>query len=421
MSNFVDEAQIHAKGGDGGAGSVSFRREAHVAKGGPDGGDGGRGGNVYLEASYNEVSLLQFKDHPHKRAENGGHGKGAKRHGKTGADTIVSVPIGTVVKDLSGKVLADLPNQNDRFLCAAGGRGGRGNASFLSNKLRAPGFSEQGEEGEECWLNLELKLLADVGIIGFPNSGKSTLISKISAAKPKIANYPFTTLEPNLGVVKLSNFSQSNKDLGEIVIADIPGLIEGASEGKGLGHRFLRHVERARILLVLLDLAEPTQSPAKQYDVLLNELSNYNPQLLERPRLIVGSKRDAHAEEEKIDIDVDIEISSFFGTNLNLLVKRLGEMVTSEKSMQQRVDLSIPVVHRPLGDGISITKDGHMFIVHGREAIRAVAVSDINDPDALVYIHQRLKRIGVDKMLRRAKCQQGDTVVIGDFQFTYEL
>ncbi len=420
MSNFIDEAQIHAKGGDGGAGSVSFRREAHVAKGGPDGGDGGRGGSVYLEASYNEVSLLKFKDHPHRRAEDGGHGKGAKRHGKTGEDASVSVPIGTVIKDLSGKVLADLSNQGDRFLCAAGGRGGRGNASFLSNKLRAPAFSEQGEEGEERWLNLELKLLADVGIIGFPNSGKSTLISKISAAKPKIANYPFTTLEPNLGVVRLGKFSQGNKDLEEIVVADIPGLIEGASDGKGLGYRFLRHVERARILLILLDVTASDHTPAQQYDILLKELAHYNAQLLERPRLVVGSKFDAY-QDESIDIDLDIEVSSFIGKNLDVLIKRLGEMVFEEKSTQRTLNPSVPVLHKPLGDGIKIVKEGSSFVVYGREAVRAVAVSDINDRDALAYIQQRLKRIGVDKMLRRAKCQPGDTVVIGDFQFTYEL
>src|SRR4051794_29445058 len=248
MSGFVDEAQLHIKAGDGGAGSVSFRREAHVAKGGPDGGDGGKGGDVWLVADRNVPSLLGFKDHPFRRADNGVHGTSKKAHGRNGGDTIVPVPEGTVIRDQEGTVLADLVREGDRWLAAAGGRGGRGNASFLSNRRRAPGFAEQGEVGEERWLGLELRLLADVALVGFPNAGKSTLISRISAAKPKIADYPFTTLEPHLGVVRLD-------DGFEMIVADIPGLIEGASEGRGLGHRFLRHVERARVLVVLVDLA----------------------------------------------------------------------------------------------------------------------------------------------------------------------
>src|SRR6478672_6026864 len=249
MSGFVDECNINVRGGDGGAGCVSTRREAHVPLGGPDGGDGGAGGDVWLVADRNIASLLAFRDHPHRRADNGVHGQGKRRHGAGGADTLVSVPEGTVVRDHeSGLVLADLVHQGDRFLAAAGGRGGRGNARFLSNRRRAPSFAEQGEAGEERWLRLELKLVADVALVGFPNVGKSTLISVISAAKPKIADYPFTTLEPNLGVVRMDEGD-------EIVVADIPGLIEGASEGRGLGHQFLRHVERARALALLLDLS----------------------------------------------------------------------------------------------------------------------------------------------------------------------
>ena len=246
MSAFVDEAQVHVKGGNAGAGSVSFRREAHVAKGGPDGGDGGAGGDVCLVADRNVASLLGFRDHPHRRAGNGSHGMGKARHGKAGSDLEVPVPEGTVVRDASGAVLADLVSAGDRWLAARGGQGGRGNARFLSNRRRAPSFAEQGELGEERWLDLELKLLADVALVGFPNAGKSTLISRISAAKPKVADYPFTTLEPHLGVVRFQDH--------EFVVADIPGLIEGASEGRGLGHRFLRHIERARALVVLVDL-----------------------------------------------------------------------------------------------------------------------------------------------------------------------
>ncbi|MDP1795535.1 MAG: GTPase ObgE, partial [Acidimicrobiales bacterium] len=246
-SSFVDTAQVHVKAGNGGAGSVSFRREAHVPRGGPDGGDGGDGGDVWLVADRNTASLLAFRDHPHRAGQSGVHGQGRAKHGKRGEECIALVPVGTVVKAADGEVLADLDTDGMRYLAAKAGEGGRGNARFLQNKRRAPAFAEQGEVGEERWLDLELKLMADVALVGFPNAGKSTFISAVSAARPKIADYPFTTLEPNLGVVRL--------DGREMVIADIPGLIEGASEGKGLGHQFLRHIERARALLVLVDLA----------------------------------------------------------------------------------------------------------------------------------------------------------------------
>src|SRR6202046_2599926 len=258
MSGFVDEAQLHVKAGDGGAGAVSFRREAHVAKGGPDGGDGGHGGSVWLVADRNVASLYGFRDHPHRRATSGTHGMGKGRHGKGGSDLEVSVPEGTVVRNANGEVIADLIAEGNRWLAAQGGQGGRGNAKFLSNRRRAPSFAEQAERGEERWLDLELKLMADVALVGFPNAGKSTLISRISAAKPKIADYPFTTLEPHLGVVRF--------DEHELVVADIPGLIEGASEGRGLGHRFLRHIERARALVILVDLVAADGMPAAEQE-----------------------------------------------------------------------------------------------------------------------------------------------------------
>src|SRR3954471_12904766 len=283
MAGFVDESGLNVRGGDGGAGCVSMLREAHVAKGGPDGGDGGKGGDVWLVADRNVASLLAFRDHPHRRATNGAHGSGKKKHGHGGDDLIVHVPEGTVVLDRDGTVLADLVNQGDRWLAAAGGRGGKGNARFLSNKRRAPMFAEQGEVGEEHWLNLELKLMADVALVGFPNVGKSTLISRVSAAKPKIADYPFTTLEPNLGVVRLD-------DGYEYVVADIPGLIEGASEGRGLGHRFLRHIERARALLLVVDLS--AEDPPADLATLRAELRAYDPSLAERASLVVATKAD---------------------------------------------------------------------------------------------------------------------------------
>src|SRR3954471_20937412 len=296
QSSFVDEVQVNLRGGDGGAGAISFRREPHVPKGGPDGGDGGTGGDIYLTADRNTASLLAFRDHPHRRAESGKHGSGGKRHGARGKDLVVSVPEGTVVRARDGDVLAYLVRHGDRLLAAKDGRGGRGNARFLSNARRAPGFAEQGEYGEEFWLRLEVKLLADAALVGFPNAGKSTLISAVSAAKPKIADYPFTTLEPNLGVVRFRDH--------EYVLADIPGLIEGAAEGKGLGHQFLRHVERARALVILLDLAAVDgTSPEEQERVLLRELGDYQPELLERPRLVLGSKADvATSDFERPDV-----------------------------------------------------------------------------------------------------------------------
>ena len=294
MPGFVDQAQLHARAGDGGAGSVSFRREAHVDRGGPDGGDGGHGGDVWLIASENEASLLGFKDHPFRRATNGGHGSGQKRHGARGKDIEVPLPVGTVVRDSDGDVVVDLAPAGTRFMIAEGGQGGRGNARFLSNRRRAPRSPSRASRASERWFDLELKLMADVALVGFPNAGKSTLISTVSAAKPKVADYPFTTLEPHLGVVRVGGAHDGT----EFVVADIPGLVEGAAGGRGLGHQFLRHIERARVLVVLLDLgATLVGGPpaAEQLRVLLAELEAYRPEMLERPALVVGSKADALA------------------------------------------------------------------------------------------------------------------------------
>ena len=339
-SSFVDESQVHVKGGNGGAGAVSFRREAHVSKGGPDGGDGGQGGSVYLEATTNLASLLSFVDHPHRRAGDGGHGGGKKRHGRNGDDLVVPVPVGTIVRHQNGDVLADLTLSGDRYLAAAGGRGGRGNARFLSNRLRAPAFAEQAELGEESWLNLELELMADVALVGFPNAGKSTLVSTISAAKPKIADYPFTTLEPHLGVVRVGGTSRQDPDAVEFVVADIPGLIEGASEGRGLGHKFLRHVERARVLLILADLGEDEgRAPGDQVRVLLDELGRHRPELAERPRLIVGSRADRRAAgpggsgaAPDPAFEPDLEISAVTGAGLAPLLARLVALVEQARA-----------------------------------------------------------------------------------------
>lgn len=428
MSGFVDECQLNVRGGDGGAGCVAFRREAHVAKGGPDGGDGGDGGDVWLVADRNVASLLAFRDHPHRRAANGVHGQGKRKHGANAADTIVHVPEGTVVLDRDHEVLADLVHHGDRWLAASGGRGGKGNARFLSNIRRAPSFAEQGEVGEERWLNLELKLMADVALVGFPNVGKSTLISRISAAKPRIADYPFTTLEPNLGVVRL-------EDGFEMVVADIPGLIEGAAEGRGLGHRFLRHVERARVLVLLVDLAggldgTTPQSPSEQVAVLEHELGAYRPELLTRPRLVVGSRADlvpgalgiaeSGAPSSTDDgLSFDCCVSAVTGAGLPRLVGLMADAVRLERSAEPEVEGF--VVHRPAPEGIRIEReDDGSYRVVGRAAERAVALSDLTNLEALDFAQARLKKLGVDKALARAGAREGDLVRIGGLTFEYE-
>jgi len=407
MSGFVDEAQLNVRGGDGGAGCVSFRREGPVAFGGPNGGDGGKGGDVWIVASRNVASLLAFRDHPHRRAHDGVHGSGKDQHGKRGADLEVFVPEGTVISDMySGELYADLAHHGDRWLAAPGGRGGRGNAKFASNRRRAPTFAEQGEHGTEQWLRLELKLMADVALVGFPNVGKSTLISVISAAKPKIADYPFTTLEPNLGVVRYADT--------EYVVADIPGLIEGASEGKGLGHQFLRHIERARALLIMVDLsAIDGVDPHEQQRVLLHELGEYRPELLERPRLVVGTKSDSAV----YDWDGD-QISSITNQGVRELVGRLASLVTEARAEQPETEGI--VIIRPQPEGARVERMGdHEFRLVGRQVERIVALNDVSTPEALSYIDHQLKRLSVPKLLTRAGASDGDIIWIAGFSFEY--
>ncbi|MFP3902245.1 MAG: GTPase ObgE [Acidimicrobiia bacterium] len=412
MSQFVDECNLHVKAGDGGAGAVSFRREAHVARGGPDGGDGGAGGDVWLVADNNIASLLSFRDQPFRRAGDGSHGKGRKRHGTSGAEAVVPVPEGTVVLDRDGTVLADLVHAGDRYRAAEGGRGGRGNARFLSNRRRAPGFAEQGEVGEERWLRLQLKLLADVALVGFPNVGKSTLISRISAARPKIAAYPFTTLEPHLGVVRLD-------DGYEYVVADIPGLIEGASEGRGLGHRFLRHIERARVLCVLLDLAPVAERPpAEQLEVLVDELRAYRPELLDRPRLVVGSRADLDERGGTgVGVDLDLRVSAVTGEGIERLRGRLADAVRAARA--RLPEPTQYVVLRPEREGYQVRREGGGWVVDGREAVRAVALSDLTRHDAQAEARRRLRRLGIDRALARAGARPGDHVRIGGLEFEY--
>jgi GTP-binding protein len=405
---FVDEVQVNLRGGDGGAGVVSFRREAHVPRGGPDGGDGGAGGDVIVQADRNVASLLAFKDHPHRRAASGKHGGGRQKHGARGDDLIVAVPEGTTVKSRTGEVLADLVKHDDCFVAVRGGRGGRGNARFLSNSRRAPSFAEQGEYGEERWMRLEVRLVADAALVGFPNVGKSTLIAAVSAAKPKIADYPFTTLEPHLGVVRFRDH--------EFVLADIPGLIEGAAEGRGLGHQFLRHVERARVLILLLDLAPVDgRSPEEQERILLDELGRYRPELLVRPRLVVANKTDVALAAPPADA---LAVSAVTRVGLDELLGRVGALVAEARAEEPAADGF--VVLRPAEEGFSVVRDDDgAWRVTGRNAERVVAMADLTNIEALEYVQHRLRRMGVERALARAGAREGDVVRVGPVELEY--
>lgn len=332
---FVDRVKIHVKAGDGGNGAVAFLREKYRPFGGPAGGDGGKGGDVILVATIRKHTLYDFKFQAHFKAQRGEHGKGKNQHGKDGEDLIIYVPVGTVVIDAeSGKVLCDLVEDGQRCVVARGGRGGRGNARFATPTNQSPRYAEKGEKGEERWLILELKLIADVGLIGLPNAGKSALISKLTKARPKIADYPFTTLSPVLGVMEVDDETQ-------IVLADIPGLIEGASQGKGLGHEFLRHIERTKLLLHLIDISDTrSQDPIEAFEVVNREMESYSQDLMKKPQIVVGTKLDALSDRSYIEVlekefgkrgYTFIAISAITGENLDRLKYLIVEKVKEIK------------------------------------------------------------------------------------------
>jgi GTP-binding protein len=410
---FVDRTQVHARAGNGGAGVAAFVRAKGKPQGKPTGGNGGDGGDVFFRADDGVSTLLTYRRHPHQKAGSGTHGTGDLQHGRSGDDLILPVPPGTTIYDESGRMIADLIEPGQQVVALRGGRGGRGNAAFVSPKRRAPSICEQGEYGASETFTLELKLMADAALVGFPNAGKSTFISSVSAARPKVADYPFTTLEPNLGVVAF--------DDQEFVLADIPGLIEGAAEGRGLGHEFLRHTERAQVLVILLDPAITATHPVQvQRDVLLKELGDFSPELLERPRVFAVTKADlpeAAAAAEAIP-EAHL-ISSLTGTGVRDFLYAIGELVDSAERV--RPEREGYVLHRPVRPQFSVERAGDVWVVEGIGAQRAVRFADLTNPQAADMAAERLERLGVEAALTDAGAEVGDTVRIGDLEFEFLL
>jgi GTP-binding protein len=421
---FVDEVTIEVQAGDGGNGCVAFRREKYVPRGGPAGGDGGRGGDVVLLADERLTTLLDYHFQRHYRAERGGDGGPNLRHGKHGASCELRVPVGTVVYDEeTGEWLADLIRPGQQVVVARGGRGGHGNAYFANPVQQTPRFAEKGEPGERRRLRLELKLLADVGLVGYPNVGKSTLISRISAAKPKIADYPFTTLVPNLGVV----FVETGRSF---VVADLPGLIEGAHAGQGLGHQFLRHVERCRVLVHLLDISSMTgRDPLQDFEVIQRELELYNADLLRRPMLVALNKADVAPADLRDRVRDALSergyavhvISAATGDGVQRLVYHLAELLDSIPLPSTATE-DMVVIRAPQQDerAWQVMQTGeHEFTVQGKGIERLVKMTDMENEEAVRRLHRKLERIGVLQRLREAGIQHGDTVRIADEEFDF--
>jgi GTP-binding protein len=418
---FIDEARVYVKGGDGGNGIVAFRREKYVPEGGPAGGDGGRGGNVIFKADEGLRTLMDFRYNRHFKAERGQHGQGKNMHGAWGDDLVVRVPVGTIVKDeASGEVIADFTSHGQEAVIARGGRGGRGNSRFSSSVNRAPTVSENGEPGTERWLRMELKLLADVGLVGFPNAGKSTLISRISAARPKIADYPFTTLCPNLGVVETRNHES-------FVVADIPGLIEGAHQGAGLGHGFLRHIERTRVLLYVLDAAQTEGRDVMQdYQTLQAELDGHNPQLLERPALIAANKMDLpQAEENRPRLEEAfgerlLFISAVTGQGVEELIERVYKVLQESPPPQAGQVPEETVITRFADEApFHIDVEDGVYVVKGNRIEKLLTMTNFSTDEGLQRFQRTVTRMGLEDALKAQGIKEGDTVRIKDMEFDF--
>ena len=412
---------------DGGNGIVAFRREKYVPKGGPAGGDGGKGGSIILRADEGLRTLIDFRYQTHYKGKRGDHGSGAKQHGRSADDIVLRVPVGTVVRDAdTKKLLGDLRHHGQEIVVAQGGRGGRGNARFVSSTHRAPAFAENGEKGEERWITLELKLLADVGLVGFPNVGKSTIISRVSAAKPKIANYHFTTLEPNLGMVRV--------DAGRsFVIADVPGLVEGAAEGAGLGHRFLRHVERTRVLVHVVDLSgSEGRDPLEDLAVIRGELERYAPQLNEKPMVIVANKVDLMSDDDRdaalarlSEAYPEVRIfpmSAATDSDLNELVYHLADILDAIGPVEYAEEDFEPVEEEPQKQEapFRVQKIGpDAYEVVGPEIDGLVGRTQFERDEAVERFMKILDNMGIEKALREAGIQDGDTVIVGPMALDY--
>jgi len=422
---FTDRVKVFVKAGDGGAGQLSFRREKFVPRGGPDGGNGGRGGNVVLEVSRQLNSLQDYRFKHHFAADRGGRGGGSRRHGKDAPDVVLQVPPGTLVKDEDGKTLADLVADRQRLVVARAGRGGRGNASFKTSTRQTPRFAELGEPGESRWLWLELKLIADVGLVGLPNAGKSTLLSVASAARPKIADYPFTTLEPVLGVVELA-------DDASFVMADLPGLIEGAAEGAGLGLQFLRHVERTRALIHVIDASSgDRQKLWNDYQQVRTELKKYSPALARRPQLIALSKMDAVTDSSEVVAFRQrlvklrrrtFPISAFTGEGVQDLLWATQRTLVRRREKAAAEPLPALKVYRgpTTADPFTIEPVEGGFRVSGDQLQRLLAMTDMTNPEGLAHFQRMLDRWGLNDALARHGARGGETVRISDVEFLYD-
>ena len=421
---FTDYTKIIIKSGDGGNGAATFRREKYVAAGGPDGGDGGNGGNIYFQVDKDKNTLIDFRYNKKFKAKNGENGSGSHCNGKYGEDLYIKVPIGTVVKDVeTGKVIADLSEPGQTELILKGGRGGRGNSHFATSTRQAPRFSEDGEKGEEKEIILELKLLADVGLLGFPNVGKSTFLSIVTDAKPKIANYHFTTLEPNLGVVK-------TKDGSGFVIADIPGIIEGASEGVGLGIQFLRHVERTRLLLHFLDVSgQEGRDPVEDFYAINKELEKYSEKLSKRKQIIVANKMDAMQDEELIKKVEELakkeglelyKISAATKMGVEELIDHVNEVLkTLPKEDLIEVEDKMIYTLEDKKDSWEIKIENGVFKVTGKAIERLMGRINIEDNESMYYLQKNLKNMGVEDKLKEMGVKEGDTVILDDWELEW--